>query len=90
MNAETERYHVRRAEKIIRQFIQNERAMRERTFRHAPHTRAQKLAECDQALRAFAWLMERLYRARPDLRPEPEPRAEQPLLLENELSGGSR
>ena len=82
MDVEAERYHVQRAVRIITQFIQNERAMRERTFRHAPHTRAQKLAECDQALRAFDWLLERLYRARPDLRPEPEPQVEQPSLLE--------
>ena len=62
MNAEAERYHVRQAVRIIRQFIENERAMRERV--------------------SFTWLVERLYTARPDLRPEPEPQAEQPPLLE--------
>lgn len=82
MNIKAERYHVRRAVRIIRQFIENERAMRERVFRHAPRTRAEKVTEADQALKAFNWLMERLYTARPDLRPEPEPQAEQPLLLE--------
>ena len=49
MNAETERYHVQRAVRIITQFI---------------------------------WLLERLYEARPDLRPEPEPQAVQPSLFE--------
>jgi len=82
MNSEAERYHVRRAESIVRQFIQNERAMRERVFRHAPHTRAEKVAEADQALRAFEWLLERLYAARPDLRPVEEPQAEQLPLVE--------
>ena len=51
-----------------------------------PDSEKQKLAEADQALRAFEWLMERLYEARPDLRPEPEPQAEQPSLLEAEAT----
>ena len=82
MHPDSERYHVRRAVRIIRRFIENERAMRERVLRHTPRTQREKLAECDQALRAFEWLMERLYAARPDLRPEPEPQVEQPTLLE--------
>ena len=84
MNVEAERYHVRRAVNIITRFIQNERAMRERVFRHEPRTRAEKVAEADQALRAFEWLMERLYAARPDLRPVEEPQAEQLPLVEVE------
>ena len=82
MNVEAERYHVRRAVRIITQFIQNERAMREKVFKHYPTQRAAKVAECDQALRAFDWLMERLYTARPDLRPAEEPQAEQLPLVE--------
>ncbi len=82
MNSETERYHVHRAAKIIRHFIENERAMRKRVFASRPRVQKQKVAEADQALRAFDWLMERLYAARPDLRPEPEPQAEQLPLLE--------
>ena len=82
MNVEAERYHVQRAVRIICQFIEHERAMREKVFKHYPTQRAAKVAECDQALRAFHWLMERLYAARPDLRPVEEPEAEQPPLLE--------
>ncbi len=82
MSGEVERYHVLRAVKTIREFIENEWAMREQVFKHYPTRRAAKLAECDQALRAFDWLLERLYEARPDLRPEPDPQAEQPPLLE--------
>ncbi len=84
MNAEAERYHVQRAVRIIRQFIENERAMRERVFASRPRVKRQKVEEADRALRAFDWLMERLYRARPDLRPEPEPQAEQLPLVEVE------
>ena len=90
MDVEAERYHVRRAVTLITRFIRDERAMRERVFASRPRVKRQKMAEADRALRAFDWLLERLYRARPDLRPEPEPWSEQPLLLENELSGGSR
>ncbi len=82
MNAETERYHVQRAVRIIRRFIRDERAMRERVFASRPRVKRQKVEEADRALRAFDWLLERLYRARPDLRPEPEPQVEQPSLLE--------
>ena len=81
MDVNAERYHVQRAVRIITQFIENERAMREKVFKHYPTRRAAKLAECDQALQALGWLMERLYTARPDLRPKPEPQAEQPPLL---------
>ena len=82
MSGEVERYHVQRAVKTIREFIENEWVMRERVFRARPQMRAAKLAECDQALRALDWLLERLYDARPDLRPAEEPQAEQPPLLE--------
>ena len=82
MNPDVERHHVRRAEKIIRQFIQNERTMREKVFKHYPTRRAAKVAEADRALNALDWLLERLYEARPDLRPEPEPQAEQLPLVE--------
>ena len=82
MKGDAERYHVQRAVKIIREFIENEWAMRERVFRARPQMRAAKLAECAQALRALDWLLERLYDARPELRPEPEPQAEQLPLVE--------
>ncbi len=82
MKGDAERYHVQRAVKVIRRFIENEWAMRERVFRARPQMRAAKLAECDRALRALDWLLERLYEARSDLRPQPEPQAEQPSLLE--------
>ena len=84
VDANAERYHVQRAVRIIRRFIENERAMRERVLRHTPRTQREKLAECDQALRAFEWLMERLYAARPDLRPVAKPQAEQLPLVEVE------
>ena len=84
MDVNAEHYHVQRAVRIIRGFIENERAMRERVFRHAPRVRAEKVAEADQALRAFDWLLERLYQARPDLRPVEQPQVEQLPLVEVE------
>ncbi len=66
MDIRPERYHVHRAVRIVTRFIQHERAMREKVLRHYPQTRAAKLAEVDQTLRAFTWLLERLYEARPD------------------------
>jgi len=84
MNTGAERYHVQRAVRIVTQFIENERAMRERVFASRPRVKKQKVAEANQALRAFEWLMERLYAIRPDLRPEPEPQAEQLPLVEVE------
>ncbi len=47
MDANTERHHVQRAVRIITQFIQNERAMREKVFKHYPTRRTAKVAECD-------------------------------------------
>lgn len=37
----------------VRKFILDERRMREHVFRHKPHQRDRKLADCDNALAAL-------------------------------------